>query len=413
MMSGMTLYHMWRLFALPANLKRFCGAAVAVSVGLMCTASAAPRSSDTSRPYASYSHGPSASANYFPIAVWLQSPQNAARYKAAGFNLYIGLWQGPTEAQLTELKAAGMPVICEQNAVGLKHTSDPTIVGWMHQDEPDNAQPMKAADGSQTYGPCVPPQKIVKEYLEMNRADPTRPILLNLGQGVADDTWIGRGNGAKPEDYETYVKGGDITSFDIYPFASNLHGSGEKNVGFVANGVDRLKRWAGPTRVVWNCIECSQIDGATKPTPAQTRAEVWMSLIHGSRGLIYFVHQFKPAFNEHALLDDPAMLTEVTRTNRQIQALATILNQPDVAPCTIVQAGTGKIDIVCKKSGGVVWLLSVNRTGTACDALLPIQANSGAVAEAQDENRKLQLGNGQIKDHFEPWQVHIYRFARQ
>jgi len=39
------------------------------------------------------------------------------------------------------------------------------------------------------------------------------------------------------------------------------------------------------------------------------RAEVWMALIHGSKGLIYFVHQFKP-FNEHALLDDPALLAD-------------------------------------------------------------------------------------------------------
>src|ERR1044071_3172543 len=32
----------------------------------------------------------------FPIAVWLQSPSNAARYQAAGVNLYVGLWKGPT-----------------------------------------------------------------------------------------------------------------------------------------------------------------------------------------------------------------------------------------------------------------------------------------------------------------------------
>ncbi len=30
-----------------------------------------------------------------------------------------------------------------------------------------------------------------------------------------------------------------------------------------------------------------------------------MSLIFGSRGLIYFVHQFKPKFIEAALLADP------------------------------------------------------------------------------------------------------------
>src|SRR5689334_2780858 len=33
--------------------------------------------------------------NFFPLAVWLQNPANAARYKAAGINLYVALWRGP------------------------------------------------------------------------------------------------------------------------------------------------------------------------------------------------------------------------------------------------------------------------------------------------------------------------------
>ena len=162
--------------------------------------------------------GPSKAPPPFPIAVWLQDPSNAPRYRAAGFNLYIGLWQGPTESQLVDLQKVGMPVICEQNAVGLAHKGDPTIVGWMHGDEPDNAQEVKdPTTGKVGYGPCIPPAKIVEEYHRMKSLDPSRPILLNLGQGVANDEWIGRGSGSSLKDYETYCKGGDIVSFDVYP----------------------------------------------------------------------------------------------------------------------------------------------------------------------------------------------------
>ena len=76
----------------------------------------------------------------FPLAVWLQSPKNAPKFKALGINTYVGLWKGPTEEQLVELRKRGMKVICSQNAVGLRHLYDPTIIGWMHGDEPDNAQ---------------------------------------------------------------------------------------------------------------------------------------------------------------------------------------------------------------------------------------------------------------------------------
>lgn len=176
-------------------------------------------------------NGPSLQSSYFPIAVWLQSPKNAVRYKAAGFNLYVGLWQGPTEKQLAQLKKAGMPVICEQNAVGLAHRNDPIIIGWMHQDEPDNAQPIIDPKTKKQigWGPCVPPGRIVSEYQQMKVADPTRPIMLNLGQGVANDQWIGRGPGASLDQYKTFVQGGDIISFDVYPIA-----------GLVPNGVNKL-----------------------------------------------------------------------------------------------------------------------------------------------------------------------------
>lgn len=368
---------------------------------------------DPTRPYAEWVHGPSASRDYFPIAVWLQDPSNATKYESAGFNLYVGLWEGPTDAQLTALKAAKMPVICEQNAVGLAHKSDPTIVGWMHQDEPDNAQAIKdPVTGKEGYGPCVPPAHIVDEYKQLRAADPTRPIMLNLGQGVADDGWIGRGSGAKVEDYATYVQGGDIVSFDIYPVASNLKGDGENNLWYVPHGVDRLTHWAGDQRTVWNCIECTRIGGDKKPTPQQVRSEVWMALIHGSRGLIYFVHQFKPKFDEHALLDDPAMLTEVTAINRQIKEYAPILNSPSLPQEGTVQSSSPQIpiDILIKRQGSTIYLFAVDMRNAPADGAftLPTFSPKGR-AEVVGESRAIDLSRGKFSDHFTPYGVHIYR----
>src|SRR5688572_30946341 len=37
--------------------------------------------------YAAWKNGPPSDPDYFPIAVWLQDPRNAARFKAAGINL--------------------------------------------------------------------------------------------------------------------------------------------------------------------------------------------------------------------------------------------------------------------------------------------------------------------------------------
>jgi hypothetical protein len=364
-------------------------------------------------PYGQWKHGPPARPDYFPIAVWLQSPENAVKYKAAGINLYVGLWQGPTEAQLAALKAAGMPVICEQNRVGMAHKDDPIIVGWMHGDEPDNAQPITdPATGKEGYGPCIPPPRIVADYEKLRAADSTRPIMLNLGQGVANDQWYGRGSGAKLSDYEAYVQGCDVVSFDVYPVAGLEKPDGENYLWYVPKGVDRLMQWTEGRKVVWNCIECTFISSTKKATPHQVRAEVWMSLIHGSRGLIYFVHQFKPTFKEWALLDDPPMLTEVTRTNRQIHELAPVLNSPTIADGAEVTSSSEQvpINLMVKRHGGATYLFAVGmRNGPARGAFTVRSLTENATAEALGEGRTIPVRGGRFEDDFQPYDVHLYR----
>ena len=305
-----------------------------------------------------WSHGPPYSPDYFPIAVWLQSPANAARFKAAGINLYVGLWEGPTEAQLATLKAAGMPVICEQNATGLANINNPIIVGWMHGDEPDNAQSLEHGNG---YGPPIRPEVIRQNYEKMRAADPSRPVMLNLGQGVAWDDYIGRGvRRNHPEDYPLYLNGCDIASFDIYPVVhedSRIAGKLE----YVPRGVDRLIQWGNGAVQTWNRIECTHIGNPDrKATPDQVRAEVWMSLIHGTRGLIYFVHQFKPAFKEAALLDDREMLAAVTSINAQIRSLAPAINSPAIDHAVTVESVPGEVPIsaVLKRHGSETYVFA-------------------------------------------------------
>ena len=98
------------------------------------------------------------SDDFFPIAVWLQHPRNALKYKAAGFNTYVGLWKGPTDVQLAALRGVGMKVICSQNEVGLRRLDDETIIGWMHGDEPDNAQSLGNGKGYGRPRPLLPAQ---------------------------------------------------------------------------------------------------------------------------------------------------------------------------------------------------------------------------------------------------------------
>jgi hypothetical protein len=373
-------------------------------------------SSDVVASYHRWPHGPSADPGFFPIGVWLQDPRNAGRYKQAGINLYVALWQGPTEPQLATLKAAGMPVICGQTRIGLAHRDDPTIIGWMHGDEPDNAQEIRdEKTGRRRYGPPVAPAKIVAGYERLRAADPTRPVMLNLGQGVANDDWKGRGPGASLDDYPAYVRGADLVSFDVYPVAGLDRADRADLLWYVPKGVDRLVKWTGGRKLVWNCIECTRIDNPTaKATPAQVRSEVWMALVHGSRGLIYFVHQFKPRFNEHALLDDPEMLTAVTAINGQIKKLAPVLNSPTVADVATVRSSdpSAPIDLMVKRRPDATYVFAVGmRNRPARGSFVVHGLPALATAEVLGEDRSLKTTEGQFDDDFASYGVHIYRIT--
>lgn len=348
---------------------------------------------------------------HFPIAVWLQNPSNASRYRAAGINTYVGLWDGPTAAQLDALKASGLAVICMQNEIALRR-NDTNIVAWMHNDEPDNAQSRGARLG---FGSPIPPAKIVADYQKLKAADPSRPVLLNLGQGVAWDDWYGRGRRTRhPEDYPEYLKGCDLASFDIYP-VNHQSKAVAGNLWFVARGVERLREWTGDQKPVWACIECTRIGNLDrKPTPAEVRTEVWMALIHGARGLIYFAHQFKPRFIEAALLEDAEMVAAVTALNRQITELAPVLNSPTLTNVVTVTTRDPAVPVasLVKQSGGQTYVFAVNMRGQATTAECSFN-NSAAnrPVEVLGESRSITATNGMFAEKFGPWEVHLYRVA--
>ena len=407
-------------------------AILAVAIGLMtlgvpyARCEAAPGAGPSARAggYAKWHNGPGNDAAFFPIAVWLQDPRNAPKYQALGVNLYVALWKGPTAQQIAELKRLRMPVICEQNEYALSHLDEKTIVGWMHGDEPDNAQSLGRGRG---YGPPVAPEKILEDYRKIRASDPTRPVMLNLGQGVAWDGWYGRGVRTNhPEDYARYVQGGDIVSFDIYPAVHDKPAVAGK-LWYVARGVDRLRDWADSDRIVWNCIECTRISNAkTRPTPQQVRAEVWMSIIHGSRGIIYFCHQFQPRFIEAGLLADPEMAQAVGAINREIHSLAEVINGPslakaaavtvsptDVAPDMARLLGPQGIAIAMRKHRGAAYLFAVRMEASPAKGAFQLSGMSDkTIVRVIGENRTIGIRGGRFEDDFGPHAVHLYQIEK-
>lgn len=362
-------------------------------------------------PYARWDLGPPADPAFFPVGVWLQDPRHAERYARLGVNTYVGLWQGPTEEQLERLAAAGMKVVCALNEVGLAHLDDPTIVAWMLPDEPDNRE--TKPDGSKRVRHR--PDQIRTLYERLRERDPRRPVWLNLGQGVANDDFKGRG--ARLVDYPDYAAACDILSFDVYPVANLKRADGGELLWYLAKGLQRLRRWGGPEKVLWNFVECTSIhDPALKATPEQVRAEVWIALVHGSRGIVWFVHQFQPELDTTALFKDRAMMAMVQRINAEVAAFAPALNGPDLEGVTVASASAEvPVALLAKRDGEDLLVFSVGLRNAPTEATFrlgepaPLDVAPQGTVEVVGEGRTLPLEAGTWRDAFEPWGVHVYR----
>jgi hypothetical protein len=345
-----------------------------------------------------------ADAEFFPIGVWLQSPARAASYKAIGINTFVGLYGGPTEAQLADLARHDMLAVAEQNDVALNSINGHVIKAWMQRDEPDNAQPLLFG----LHGTCIPASEVARRTREMKSRDPTRPVMINFGQGVANEFWRGRGfcNGDQGY-YDVAMQGADIVSYDIYPIGSKTPQVKGK-LEYVARGVSNLTKRASPGQSIWMALETTALDPPRRPIAKEVRAEVWMALVHGATGIFYFVHEFEPNFREDAIFRYPDIIEEVTRTNRLIASLAPILKSPNVSG-TVAISSQGPIATMVKAYRGTTYIFAVAMQNSPSTARITIGDVYHTSARVINEARDLTITNGAFEDHFEGYGVHLYQ----
>ena len=401
------------------GLLLFMAAAFVLSLGVKAGAEVIKDGIDMAKTREKFKNYPQ-DPNYFPLAVWLQTIENAPKYKAAGINTYFALWKGPTPGQIEDLKKAGMYLICEMNEEALKHKDDKTIVAWMMMDEPDNFQfskDLEVAGKKWKYGPeasRVSAKDLGEMYETVKKVDSSRPIWVTFSCGVANTMYGGRGGGWKDKMYPDYMKSCDMVGYDVYPTASNGGKSG-KNLWWQAKGMDRMKEWAGTDKPRYNCIGTNFTGDGRAPTPEETKAEIWISIIHGSKGIAYFAHNIKP-FVEDALARDPKQMANVTKINSEITMLAPVINGPDFDGATVTSSNEMvPVDIMVKKYKDEIYIFAAAmKMGEPTTAVFQVKDVSAAgKVEVIGEGRTLEMdAKGQFKDEFGKWGTHNYKISK-
>ena len=114
------------------------------------------------------------------------------------------------------------------------------------------------------------------------------------------------------------------------------------------------------------------------------------------------------------MLDDAEMLEAVTALNAQITRLAPVLNSPPAENAATVTSSEPQtpVAITVRRHQGKLYLFAVGMRGSATSATFTLKGFDGRkTVEAIDEGRTLTALDGRFQDHFDPWQVHLYRIV--
>jgi hypothetical protein len=227
---------------------------------------------------------------------------------------------------------------------------------------------------------------------------------------VADEGWPGRGPCTGDLDYyDAAIAGADFLSFDIYPVASDTpHVRGK--LEYVARGIANLTTRATSGQAVWAFIETTSIEAQQHATPAELRAEIWMALIHGATGIVYFVHEWTGGFREDGIFRYPDIVAAVAKTNDTIKALAPVLNRPTIAGMVAVSSVV-PIATMAKRQGDVLYLFAVAMRREKSTPWFAIRGLRDGQATVIDEDRTVTIRDGILEDSFAGYGVHLYKIA--
>ena len=304
---------------------------------------------------------------FFPLLVLAQCPSGYESSLVAGMTLYAENACGGIAEQSAALGGRALS-LTEADEAGI---GGPGVIGWYYPDEAD----LKGMTGDTL--PQFPTLAATARLrvLTLTNHFYSRTALLPGGRGV----------------YPGLIAKSDVVGFDLYPLQEYCDAAWLPDV---AHSQQELVRLAGG-RPTFQWIEVStwKCHGASQQvTPTTVRAESWLSVAGGARGIGFF-----PA-------DWPADETPgIVRVAREVTALGAALVAPD-APAS----ASAPVITAARAHNGALYVIAVNPTRKTVRATITAPGLAGRSAVVLGESRSVAASGDSFEDAFAPLAVHLY-----
>jgi hypothetical protein len=345
-----------------------------------------------------FGNTPPSLANLFPIAADYQPPSLFSTWKGRGINTVIRVPVGTDiEAWTRTANALGLKMIREPRSNPALDDAEPNLLALAGPDEPE----------------LTPTVDVHAQYSNLKASAPSKPYLLNFaGQSVLYETaprdplaCNGPGDSIGDTDCITrYIGATDWVSSDIYPVNSDLP------IESVGSTLDRLRRWSA-RRPQFAYIEASDYDNDDRyPSRGEFRAEIWDAVIHGARGISYFVvDATQPTGRPDAVPAD--IVAEMQAQNARLTQLASVLQSPINPPAVGIKARV-PIEYTWRQLGSSTYVIALNQSPEAVGnaAIKVLGPTLPATVGVWRESRAVPAVANSFTDSFGPYEVHVYQF---
>lgn len=305
-------------------------------------------------------------APIFPRLVWRQCPSSYPDSIAAGINVFLGTSCSTPASQLSYLGGRAYAAVDITNHGQL---SGPGLIGWHLPDEGDESV------GSAAGQPNVHESDKVT-FLTLT--DHFAPYMAppHAGRSI----------------YPGWFSRADVIGFDTYPIEGRCR---YDLIPWVYSLQKTLVNMAG-SKPTFQWIEAGPMEKCFKvdPTPTSVRAETWLAIAAGARGIGYF-----PDVWEQPIRDT------ITSIDRDIVALAPALLD---ATASGIVGPSSPIRVGVRRHNGAIYVIAVNTSTKALTGRVAVPALGDRTLRVFGENRTISAQLSQIVDSFGPLGVHIY-----
>jgi len=273
-------------------------------------------------------------------------------------------------------------------AAARRFKTHPALLAWYPIDEPE-------ING-------VPKEPVEQAYHMIHQEDGHHPVFQTLYY---------------PSAYPIFASGRDVLAIDPYPVPIRPLISIARAMLMAQKQADRQPVWLIPQAfygLIWT----------RPPEPEELRCMVYIGLVHGAKGIIYYTYGVPGQPTQWQLTSSP-LWPAIRALNREIQEVAPALLMGVDVPVKVEAAGRLKEDwrgdpaihALAKRWRGKIYLLAVNLAEEPVESgfgSAPVTAafrldgpRKGCVS-LPFEGRKVVMREGVFSDQFEPYGVHVY-----